>query len=71
MTKQINDECNCPCATLFARDEYQESVGNLPRTHFVLEINKKLLQPGDMEKIKRCIKTSARILGRARSSDKG
>ena len=47
-----------PCDTIFARDEYQDSVGNLPHIHALIGMDRKRMTPEQLEKVDDLIRGS-------------
>ena len=47
-----------PCDTIFARDEYQDSVGNLPHIHALIGMNRKIMTDEQLEKVDELIRGS-------------
>ena len=47
-----------PCDTIFARDEYQDGVGNLPHIHALLGMNRAIMSPDQLKKVDDLIRGS-------------
>jgi hypothetical protein len=47
-----------PCDVIFARDEYQDSVGNLPHIHALIGMDRDRMSPEQLEKVDELIRGS-------------
>ena len=48
----------CPCKTIFARDEYQDFVGNLPHIYALIRMNRDQMTQAQKAKIDKLIQGS-------------